>query len=247
MLWQQTRAELLKLARNPGFCISSLALPLILLGLFGLRSANALQDGVSLGLRDLASFGAYGVMSVMLYSFGASLAVERGQRVNLLVRATPLPPFVALIARAITALIFTLVMLAALFAFGIFVGGVQVGTGPLLTLTGYLLLGSLPFLFLGFAIGQLVSPTGAAPVTNISFLVLVFASGIFTPIAYLPDFIQKIAPYLPTYKLDQLALSAVGAQADPAGKDIQGLLIFTAVFALLAVRAYRFGERRTTG
>ena len=74
---------------------------------------------------------------------------------------------------------------------------------------------------------------------------LAFASGIFIPITYLPDFVQKIAPYLPTYKLDQLALSAVGAQADPASKDIQGLLIFTVLFAVLALRAYRRAEQRS--
>jgi ABC-2 type transport system permease protein len=247
MLWQQVKAELLKLARTPGFSISSLALPMVLFAFFGLRDSAAMRGGVEVGQYVLASFAAYGVMSVMLYSFGVSVAAERGQRIHLLARATPLRPAVALTARVITALIFALAMLLLLFAFAALVGGVQSNVGTLLRLAGSLLLGALPFVALGFGIGYLVSPTSAAPITNLSFVVLSFLSGIFVPLTSLPDYVQQIAPYLPTYRVAQLAWLASGARADPLTTDLVWLVVFGVAFSLFALCAYRIGERRMAG
>jgi ABC-2 type transport system permease protein len=247
MFWQQTKAEFLKLARAPSFIISSLALPVVLFTFFGLRDPNAVRASVTVGAFVLASFGAYAVMSVMLYSFGTSIATERGQRIHLLARATPLRPVVALAARAITALTFALVMLLVLFAFAVVIGGVQVNVGTLLKLAGALLLGALPFIALGFAIGYLVSPTGAGPLINLCFVVLSFVSGIFLPLSALPDFIRNIAPYLPTYRVAQLAWLAIGAQADPFSTDIFWLLIFGLAFTVFALSAYRISEQRSFG
>jgi ABC-2 type transport system permease protein len=246
MLLQQVKVEFLKLVRTPGFSISSLAVPVVLFGLFGLRDTNVTRDGVNAGLYALASFGTYGVMSVMLYSFGAGIAVERGQRALLLARATPLRPAVAIVARAVTALAFALLMLLILFAFGVGVGGIRVDPWTLLDLAGRLLLGSIPFIALGFALGFLVSPTAAAPIINICFLMLSFASGLFVPITALPDFVQTIAPFLPTYRLAQLAWNAVGVPTDPIDKDIRWLAIYGMAFVIIAVRAYHRGEERTS-
>ena len=40
---------------------------------------------------------------------------------------------------------------------------------------------------------------------------MAFAGGMWIPVDFLPDTIQAIAPYLPTYHYAQLALGAVGA------------------------------------
>ncbi len=247
MLWQQVKAELLKLARTPSFSISSLALPMVLFAFFGLRDSAAARGGVEVGQYVLASLAAYGVMSVMLYSFGVSVAAERGQRIHLLARATPLRLGVALVAKVITALIFALVMLLLLFAFAVTVGGVGADAVTLLRLAGSLLLGALPFVALGFGIGYLVSPTGAAPITNLSFVTLSFLSVIFIPLTSLPDYIQQVAPYLPTYRVAQLAWLAIGARADPFTTDLAWLLVFGVAFSFFALYAYRIGERHMAG
>ena len=45
----------------------------------------------------------------MVYGFGIGVANERGMKVDLLMRATPLPPAVAVLAKVLVALAFALV------------------------------------------------------------------------------------------------------------------------------------------
>ncbi len=248
MLWRQTRAEFLKLWRNPGFSVASLALPVIFFAFFGLPNAHYREAGISAGQYLLASFGAYGVMSVMLFSFGVGVAVERGQRMNVLTRATPLRPIVYLGAKVLTALVFALLMLLILFAFAAVAGGVRMEAGTWLSLIMRLLLGSLPFIALGFAVGYLASPNAAAPIINIIFLILSFASGLFVPKGQLPDIVQHIAPYLPTNRFGQLAWDAVGAHTDdPLRDNVLWLLGYGIVFVVIAIRAYRREDQKTFG
>ncbi len=248
MLWRQTVSEFLRLWRNPGFSVVSLLLPTIFFAFFGLPNTHYHQGGVSAGAYILASFSAYGVISVMLFSFGVGVAVERGQRTNVLTRATPLRPSVYLLAKVATALVFALLMLVILFAFAAAAGGVRMDAGAWVTLTVRLLLGSLPFIALGFAVGYLASPNAAAPIIQIIFLVLSFASGLFLPITMLPHFIQQIAPYLPTNRFGQLVWDAVGARTDdPLGSNVLWLLGYGIVFAVIAVRAYQRDEQKTFG
>jgi ABC-2 type transport system permease protein len=248
MLWQQTRYEFLNLLRTPSFLISSLTIPLILFALFGATDRAGTVSGVSAKDYVLASFATYGVVSVMLYSFGVRVAVERGQRVNVLMRATPLAPIVSVLAKVLTALLFTLVMLLLLFGYAIAAAGVRLDAVTWAALIARLILGALPFVALGIAIGYRASPTAAAPINSILFLLLSFASGIFIPISDLPNFMQRLAPYLPLYHLANLAWNAVGAQtATTVSDDVRALLIYGAVFAVAAVRAYQSDAQRTFG
>ncbi len=215
MLWRQTTAEFLKLWRNPGFTIASLILPALFFAFFGLPNVHYTQAGINAGRYIVASFAAYGVISVMLFSFGVGVATERSQRLNVLMRATPLRPAVYLLAKVVTALVFALVMLVILCAFAALAGGVQMELGMWLDLTVRLLLGALPFIALGFAVGYLASPNAAAPILNIVYLILSFASGLFLPVSMLPPFVQQVAPYLPTNRLGHFS------QVKPGGAVVK--------------------------
>jgi ABC-2 type transport system permease protein len=248
MLWRQLQAELLRLWRTPSFLVPTLVLPLVLYSLLGgLGKGNTLEEGVSRQVYALASVGTYCIISVMLYSFGVNIANERGQRVNVLMRATPLPASVYLLAKVVTALLSALVMLLVLSGFAIVVGGVQLGVAAWMSLIASLVLGVLPFILLGFAIGNVVNPTGATPIINLSFFILAFASGVFVPLSQLPDVLQNIAPYSPFYRLGQLAWNAVGVQTGSIGDAVWLLLLYSAVFFGLAIFAYRSEERHSFG
>ena len=248
MLWRQIQAELLRLWRTPSFLVPTLLLPLVLYSLLGgLGQGNTLEGGVSRQVYALASIGTYGIISVMLYSFGVSIANERAQRVNVLMRATPLPASIYLLAKVLTALLSALVMLLVLSGFAILVGGVQLSLAAWATLIVSLLLGVVPFLLLGFVLGNVVSPTGATPIINLSFFILAFASGVFVPLSQLPDTLQAIAPYSPFYRLAQLAWHAVGVQTESIAPAVWLLLLYGVVFCVLAIVAYRAEERRSFG
>ena len=248
MLWRQVQAEVLRLWRTPSFLVPGLVLPLVLYTLLGgLGKANSLEDGISRHVYALASVGTYCIISVMLYSFGVSIAFERGQRVNVLMRATSLPASIYLLAKVVTALLSALVMLLALFVFAFVIGGVHLSVISWITLIASLVLGVLPFILLGFAIGNVVNPTGATPIINLSFFVLAFASGVFVPLSQLPDVLQNIAPYSPFYRLAQLAWNAVGVQTGSIIDAVWLLALYGVVFFGLAILAYRTEERHSFG
>ena len=248
MLLAQTRSELVSRARVPAFSVTSLVLPVVFFTFFGLPVAGLVRgDGVSIGALLLASFGAYGVGSVMVYAFGIGVAVERGMKVDLLMRATPLPSLVALVAKVLTALLFALGTVTLVLAYGIVVGGVTQPASVWLALMAWLLAGSVPFIALGLAIGYLAGPNAAPAVANLVYLPSAFASGLFVPLEQLPRFVQAVAPALPTYHHAQLAWSAVGAGGEPTRASLAWLAGYAALFGALALHAYRREARRKLG
>jgi ABC-2 type transport system permease protein len=147
----------------------------------------------------------------------------------------------------VTALTFTLLMLLLLAGFATIVAGVHLAVGLWLALIARLLLGAVPFIALGIAIGYGASPTAAASINSIAFLLLSFASGIFVPVNQLPDFMQRLAPYLPMYRLAELGWNAVGAQTTSPGTDVLWLLFYGLAFAFVAMLAFRREQQQTFG
>ena len=244
MLLAQTRSELLMRWRVPAFSVTNLALPIVFFVFFGLPVAHLRRaDGVSIGAYLLASFGAYAVGNVMVYGFGIGVANERAMKIDRLMRASPLPPLAFMLAKVLTALVFALVALILLIGFGIVVGRIHQPPAVWATVVARLLAGSLPFIALGFSIGYWSGPNAAPALANLIYLPLSFASGLFVPVNQLPDVVQRIAPYLPSYHYAQLAWSALGAGSEPLGTSLLWLAGYTALFLTLAVRAYRREER----
>ena len=244
MLLAQTRSELLMRWRVPAFSVTNLVLPIVFFTFFGLPVAHVVRgDGVSIGAYLLASFGAYAVGNVMVYGFGIGVANERGMKIDRLMRASPLPPIVFMLAKVLTALVFSLVALVLLIGFGIVAGGIHQTPAVWATIILRLLAGSLPFIALGFAIGYWSGPNAAPALANLIYLPLSFASGLFVPLNQLPGFIQTLAPYLPSYHYAQLAWSALGAGREPLWVSLLWLGGYTALFLTLAVRSYRREER----
>lgn len=245
VLLAQTRAELRMRWRVPAFSLTNIALPIVFFTFFGLPSAHLVRpDGISVGAFLVASFGAYAVGSVMVYSFGIGVAVERGMKVDLLMRVTPLPPAVLLLAKVFTALVFSFVTLVVLIAYGVLVGGVTQPPAVWAGMIGRLLAGSVPFIGLGFAIGYAAGPNSAPAFANLIYLPLAFASGLFVPPRQLPEFVQRFAPYLPTYHYGQLAWGSLGAASEPLGVSLAWLAGYAVAFFALALRAYQREELR---
>jgi ABC-2 type transport system permease protein len=179
----------------------------------------------------------------MVYGFGIGVANERGMKIDRLMRASPLPPLVFMLAKVLTALVFSLIALVLLIGYGIVVGGIHQTPAVWATIILRLLAGSLPFIALGFAIGYWSGPNAAPAMANLIYLPLSFASGLFVPLNQLPVFIQNLAPYLPSYHYAQLAWSALGAGRESLGVSLLWLAGYTALFLTLAVRSYRREER----
>jgi len=243
----QSRAEFLRLIRAPGFSVPVIVFPIMFYALFGLPFAHEHVHGISVGSYTLASFGAYAVISVALFSFGITVANERGEKTTVLMRATPLHPIAYLTGKVIATLAFSAVALAALFVFGAVTGGVHLPAAAWIALVARLLGGVFPFITLGFAIGYLAGPNSAVAILQLINLPMSFASGLFVPIDSLPPYIQSIAPWLPAYHYGQLAWSTMGAPTEPLATSVVWLAGYTAVFLFIAMRAYYREESKTFG
>jgi ABC-2 type transport system permease protein len=240
VLLAQIGAELRMRWRLPAFSASNLVLPVVLFSFFGLPFAGRTGPrGLDVGLILLTSFSAYAVGQVMVYGFGIGVAMERGQKIDVLIRATPLPPGLYLAAKVVVAMLFGLLAVGILFAYGSVVGGIRVTPAIWVSVSLRLLAGSLPLIALGFAIGYVAGPNAAPAVVNLVYLPLAFASGLFMPPEQLPAFVQRAAPYLPTYHYAQLAWSAIGAGREPVGISLAWLAGYSVLFLWLAIRAYR--------
>ena len=245
MLFMQIRSQLIGYVRIPAFSVTSLALPLMFWLFFGLPNAHhTMSGGISAGAYVLCSFAAYAVSSMMVFNFGIGVANARGQKTDLLQRATPLPSWVSITANIVNALIFALTSVVLLILFAGATGGVWLNAGAYLSLIARVLLGSLPMIGLGMAIGYSAGPNAAPAITNLIYLPMAFASGLFVPAEFLPDVVQKVTVYLPLYHYGQLAWDTVGAASEPIWKAALGLLIWAVILFALAVRAYRLDQTR---
>jgi ABC-2 type transport system permease protein len=249
MLARQSYAEFIKLFRVPAFSVTSIVLPSMFYAFIGLGQAKRpLYPGadVTFGEYFLASMALYGVANVMVLGFGISLANERGQKQDLLMQSTPLRPIIYFVAKTLSALLIALMALIALSLLAVLAGGAHLTTSQWATLLVRAMLCSIPFVGLGFALGYLAGPNSAPAVTNLIYLPTAFASGLFFPLSFLPQFLQNIAPYLPLYRGAQLVWDAVGAPT--SGGSIAGdwlyMAGYTVAFFLLALWAYRRDQNR---
>jgi len=220
--------------REPAALFFSVLMPVMFFAIFaGIFGAG--QPGVMAAM--LAQYGTFGVVSVMLMNPGIGVAADRETGWLRLKKVSAAPVGATVGGKVLASLPYALAVLLALSAVTMAVAG---PTMPLLTwlrVVGVLLAGSLPFAFLGLAVGFVTSTNAAAAVLNAVFFPMVIASGLWVPLNLLPGFVQAVAPFLPTYQLAALA------QAQLTGADatvpVLALLATAAVTGGLAALAYR--------
>lgn len=250
MVWLESRAKFLNRVRVPAFTFFSLVMPVGFFALFNGIYGNSGAMG-EVGKWLLASYGTYACGLVMVFNFGMGISNDRGQKMDVLQKAMPLPAAVANLAHILSALLFAALSLLILFAYALTIGGVHLDGGTTMKLLVALLLGSLPFGGLGMAIGYGVGPNAAPAVTNAIYLPMTFLSGIFIPLQILPSAIRTVGSWLPTYHYAQLAWSSVGGINKVFNPNPESLLTsvlwlagWGVVLFLLALRIYRLDQNR---
>jgi ABC-2 type transport system permease protein len=244
MVAAHARADFMTYWRLRSFAVTTIAAPLVFFTFVGLpRVAMTRPDGVNLGTFFTASFSAYTVASVMVFSFGVGVAMERGMRMDTLLRATPVTPMVIILAKTLTALAFASLALLSLLAYAVVIGGVPGDAVTWLVMSARLLIGAVPFVGLGLAIGFSANAHSARAVAYLIYLPMALASGLFLPPEHLPGAVRSITPYLPTYHYGQLAWGAVGVASEQPLTSAAWLAGYAMVSFAAAVVAFRHDER----
>ena len=194
----------------------------------------------------LASFAAYAVASTMVFSFGVTLAPLEvsGSTCSC---ARPPSRAASTFARAISALGFGLLSLAALYVVAIGVGGIRVAPEVWLEMTVWMLVGAVPFIFFGF-----FTPTPQALPRRRRWPTWCFRHGLrlwalrpARPAS--PASWRRSRPTCPRYHYAQLAWASIGAPSQPVLTSLAWLGGYAVAFFALSMWAYRRDARRRFG
>jgi ABC-2 type transport system permease protein len=224
------------------YTASVLSFPVMFYVLFGLvLNGKEAISGTSVPTYLIATYGTFGVMGASLFGTAAGLASDRGLGWLQVKRASPMPPFAYFAAKVITSMIFSTIIVLALFALGIAFGGVRMPMAEFARLLGTLVAGSLPFSAMGLAIGYFTGPNSAPATINLIYLPMSFCSGLWVPFMFLPKLVRQIALVLPPFHLSQLALGVVGAGLHQPNATHWEVLL---AFSMICLGAARIGFQR---
>ena len=236
----ETKYEFLKALRTPSFAVPTILFPVIFYYMFGVVFGWKHTGNVKMAEYLLATYGAFGVIGAALFGFGVTVAIERGHGWLEAKRTTPMPIAAYFVAKMVMAMLFSAIVVSLLFVMGTTLAGVSLPFLKGLTLFATLIAGSITFCALGLAVGFIAGPSAAAPIVNIIYLPMGFLSGLWIPIQFLPDSVQKIAQFLPPYHFSQLALNVIGASRGQSVSYHLGAMALAAVlFSLVAYAGYR--------
>ena len=241
---KEIKYEFVKNLRLRVYTASVLSFPLMFYVLFGLvLNSNQTIGSMRVPTYLIATYGTFGVMGASLFGTASGLASDRGLGWLEVKRASPMPPFAYFVAKIVTSMAFSSIIVLALFTLGIAAGGVRMPVAEFAQLFATLVLGSLPFSAMGLALGYFTGPNSAPPTINLIYLPMSFCSGLWVPFMFLPKVVRQIALVLPPFHLSQLALGVVGAGQGPAIRHWEVLM----AFSLICLGAARIGFQRDQG
>lgn len=232
----EVRDELLAIVREPAALFFTVLMPVAFFALFATMFGD---EGTGFGAESLATYGAFGVLSVVLMNPGISLADSRERGWLRVKRADGTPLGVTLGAKVSAAMPYAIVTLAGITVVAHFTSG-PLDAVQVVRVMGVLVLGALPFSLFSLAIGAKLSPSAASAVLNAVLIPSVVVSGLWFPLEMLPTWLAQAAVYMPPYHLAQLALSQVGGGT--AWGHVAFLMGTTIVGAAAAGLAYRSAE-----
>lgn len=231
------RAMTVELVRYPAYLVPTLLLPPVFFLFF--VSSGPRHDGAS----RMAIFAGFAVIGVAFFQFGVGIAADRASPWEVFLRALPLGPGIRLAARLLSASVFAVASAALLVVTAVATTDVKLTPSAWIELPLVLLAGTIPFAFLGIALGYWAPAKGALPLANLLYLTLAYAGGLWMLPTELPGPVRPISPFLPTRAFaDELVATARG---DPMDWGAWAVLAgFAALFAFVAAAGYRRDEGR---
>lgn len=229
----QCKAEMLRIVRNPYYVFWSLLMPIMFYFIFT-RVVNTGSDDDTWRAHYLMSMATFSVMGSAIMTLGIRLVQERTQGWTTFIRITPLPGAVYFFGKMFGQTMMHLFSVICIFAAGYLINGVSLSAGQWVLSGLWILIGSLPFLAIGTLVGAMRRVDTASGVSNVIYMALAVAGGMWMPIEILPRLMQKIGHWLPSYNYGNGAWEIVRGSY-PQWSNILILLGYLVVFMLLSV------------
>ena len=232
----EIRDELYAIVRDPVAALFSIAMPVAMYAVFASLFGTDGGGSVSGATLMLATFGAFGVISVALTP-GIGIAEDRERGWLQVKRVSAVPVRTTLAAKVAASLPVAFGVYAAMSLTAVAMGRFDTGVGTWLQVAALLLLGSLPFALLSMAVGFVARGRSAPAIINAVFMPMAIAGGLWMPLEVLPAFVRDVAVWLPTYHTSQLGVGLL--LGEPILDHVVALFAATGVAASLAAVAYR--------
>jgi len=189
----------------------------------------------------LGSWSVFAVVGVAFFQFGVSISQARESKWENFARTLPTGGAAKLVAQVASAAIFLALSVGLLWTIALLFTAVDLSAVRLLKLFAVVIVGSVPFIFLGAALGYAVPPRGAVPIANLIYLPLSYLGGLWMPPSMLPDIVNNISRWTPTRQLGELAWATVQNQPYP-GFAVLGLIAYGLCGLVIALFLWRKDE-----
>jgi ABC-2 type transport system permease protein len=240
----QARYDLLGILRDRQARFFTIVLPLIFLvifvGIFGNDTVG--PEHVKASTYYVPGLTAMAVIAGSFVNLVISVTAQREAGVLKRRRATPVPAWVIIAGRAVTAIAVSAAVSVVLLAVGRVAYGVHLPTSTIPAVAVTIIAGSAAFCVLGYALSTAIgSADSAQPTTQAVMLPLYFISGVFIPNPDLPGWLQDVARIFPVQHLAAALHHAFDPSVHGAGfmwSDLGMLAAWAAVGLAVALRRF---------
>lgn len=253
-LTAQTRYTMLVSARDPRTIAVGIALPVVLLVLFnsifgsGRAMTNTGIGKIDINAYYVAGIAAYAIAMQCFSWVIISLAAQREMGHLKRLRGTPIPAWTFIASIVLRSLAFAATMVTVVLLIGLVAFGVHLRAEGLIGIAAYTFLGTLSMAAAGVAAATFMRTADMAAATGpLITLILSFASGIFIPVAQLPDWLNSVGRFFPLYHLAEGLQRSVAAGGGTgfAGNDLLVLGAWSAAGVFVAIRRFRWEPARS--
>ncbi len=208
--------------RDPAYMFTSIVLPAGLYWFFAVPESNSAYAAKYM----TGSFCAFSFFGVIFLQYAINTAQERQSAWSQYLSTLPIRYSVIVFSRLLTSIILGTLACGLIYGVSLAFTPTDLEFPTFLLMLVFLTLGGLPFLLMGLVVGNFFSPKAVVPVANFFHLVLSFAGGLWKPPEILPEALQSITPWLPTYHYGILTWSLASPDIHIKGGNIAFLLGF---------------------
>lgn len=184
---------------------------------------------------------AMSLLQLGLFGTTQPLVSLRERKILRRLGATPMPRWTLLVSQVMLRLTITLIQTALILGIGAYAFGVHI-LNPLATV-GIIVLSAVMCISLGYLLAS-ISKTqeSASAITQAINFPMMFLTGIFFPLTFLPDFLDVVVKALPlTYIADAMRQTMINSTpAFPLLTDVLVIAAWAIVCGLLSARLFRW-------
>jgi ABC-2 type transport system permease protein len=246
LLGHQARADTRTSFRNPRARFFTFLFPILLLvvfnGVFG--NGHTTVDGVrvSLSVYYVPGILALSIVVASYASLVITITTLRETGVLKRRRATPAPPVLLIAGQALATVAVTAMMTVIVLVIARLFYGVSMSIGSLAAVACTVLVGTVTFACIAYAVSALInSPDAAQPIVQATMLPLWFISGVFVPEENLSSALRNIGKLFPVeHVANSLHLASVHSSFSSAISGADMLVLLAWAVGATAFATWRF-------